>query len=62
MTSLSRRVPALLSAAVLIAAASAHADVRLPKIFGDHMVLQQKLPIQVWGWADAGEEVTVSIG
>lgn len=62
MTSLSRRVPALLSAAILIAAASAQADVRLPKIFGDHMVLQQKLPIQVWGWADAGEEVTVSIG
>lgn len=62
MMNLLRRVPALLSTAVLLAAASVQADVRLPKIFGDHMVLQQKLPIQVWGWADNGEEVTVTIG
>ncbi len=41
---------------------TAHADVRLPKFFSDHMVLQQEKPINVWGWADAGENVTVSIG
>ena len=38
-----------------------HADVRLPVIFGDHMVLQQGVPLPVWGTADAGEKVTVSI-
>lgn len=43
-------------------ASSAMADVKLPKIFGDHMVLQQKSEVAVWGWADAGEEVTVSLG
>ena len=40
---------------------TAHADIRMPMIFGDHMVLQQDTKIAVWGWADAGEEITVSI-
>lgn len=39
----------------------ASADVRLPSIFSDHMVLQQNKPIPIWGWADPGEEVTVAI-
>ncbi|WP_339733538.1 sialate O-acetylesterase [uncultured Gimesia sp.] len=38
------------------------ADVRLPRIFGDHMVLQRELPIPVWGWADPGENVSVALG
>jgi len=33
---------------------------RLPCIFGDHMVLQEGQPIPVWGWAEPGETVTVS--
>lgn len=41
---------------------SARADVKLPAIFGDHMVLQRGKPIPVWGWADAGETVTVKLG
>ena len=40
----------------------AHADVRLPGFFGDHMVLQQDATIRVWGWADADESVEVSLG
>ncbi len=35
------------------------ADVTLPKLIGDHMVLQQEKPLPIWGWADSGEEVTV---
>src|SRR5512133_2925160 len=35
------------------------AQVRLPKIIGSNMVLQQGLPIPVWGWALTGEKVTV---
>jgi sialate O-acetylesterase len=38
------------------------ADVHLPHIFGDHMVLQREKPVRVWGWADPGEKVSVSIG
>ncbi|QNP52984.1 hypothetical protein H9L05_04630 [Hymenobacter qilianensis] len=37
-----------------------HATVRVPKLVGDHMVLQRDKPLQLWGWADAGEAVTVS--
>jgi len=38
------------------------ADVKLPAIIGDHMVLQQKSEVPLWGWAEPGEEVTVSPG
>lgn len=36
------------------------AAVKMPKIFGDNMVLQRGIPAPVWGWADNGEKVTVS--
>ena len=39
----------------------ARGDVKLPALFGDHMVLQRDQNDRVWGWADPGEEVTVSI-
>jgi sialate O-acetylesterase len=45
----------------LFAATAVQADVKLPSIFGDHMVLQQGQANPVWGWADAGEAVTVTI-
>jgi sialate O-acetylesterase len=38
------------------------ADVKMPAIFGDHMVLQQATKLPVWGTADAGEKVTVTVG
>lgn len=40
--------------------AAVHAQVRLPKIFGDSMVLQRDRSIPVWGWAAPNESVTVS--
>ncbi len=39
---------------------ASHANVTLPAIFADHMVLQRRLPVHVWGMAGAGETVTVS--
>ncbi len=39
----------------------ARGDVKLPAIFGSHMVLQQKQADKVWGWAEPGEDVTVKI-
>jgi sialate O-acetylesterase len=38
------------------------ADVKMPAIFGDHMVLQQELKVPVWGKAAPGEKVTVTAG
>ena len=37
----------------------AFSTIRLPKIFGDNMVLQRNQAIPVWGWADANEKVSV---
>ncbi len=47
---------------ILLAAPSvARADVRLPHVFADHMVLQADLPVNLWGWSDPGEAVTVHL-
>ena len=34
-------------------------NVRVSRIFSDHMVLQRNKPIPVWGWADPNENVIV---
>ena len=52
----------VLFAAALLAASSSHAEVKLPSIFNNHMVLQQGMPVPVWGWAEANEKVTVRFG
>ncbi len=38
------------------------ADVKLPAIFGDHMVLQRDIGVPIWGTATPGESVTVTAG
>src|SRR5499425_12241 len=43
----------------LVAASTARADVKLPALISDGMVLQQGMPAPLWGWADEGESVTV---
>jgi len=43
----------------LLLALTARADIKLASPFTDHMVLQREMPVPVWGWADAGEKVTV---
>ncbi len=47
--------------AALAMGGTAVADVKLPALFGSHMVLQQGRGDRIWGWADPGEEVTVVI-
>lgn len=42
-------------------ASVAQADVKLPGIISENMVLQQQAPIHLWGWADVGEAVTVTL-
>jgi sialate O-acetylesterase len=37
------------------------ANVIMPKIITDHAVLQRNAPIHVWGWADKGEKVVVTL-
>jgi sialate O-acetylesterase len=45
---------------VFVLAGVLSADVRLPNIISDNMVLQQGKAIPIWGWADANESVTVT--
>ncbi|HYF34731.1 MAG TPA: sialate O-acetylesterase [Prosthecobacter sp.] len=52
-----------LPAAILaLCVASSYADIKLPAIFSDHMVVQSGTEIPVWGWAEQGEAVTVTLG
>src|SRR5687768_11022529 len=44
-----------------LCARSASADVKLSKLFVDHMVLQQGIPAPVWGTAEPNEPVTVTV-
>ncbi len=46
----------------LFMARIATAEVSLPKVFSDHMVLQQDREVPVWGKAEKGEKVTVTLG
>jgi sialate O-acetylesterase len=39
-----------------------YADVTLPAIFGDHMVLQQKSKIKIWGWCNPNEKIRIRNG
>ncbi len=55
------RTAPFLGLLVLLSARAATADVRLPAIFGDRMVLQADLGPNFFGWADPGEEVTVGL-
>ncbi len=52
-------------AAVLVSSSlgisTANADVRLPNVFTSHMVLQQEMPVTIWGWAQPNENVTVTL-
>ena len=47
-------------ASILAVALKAQADVRVPALFSDNMVLQQEMRAPIWGWADDGEQVTVT--
>ena len=43
-----------------VAAGPAFGEVKVDKMFSDHMVLQQKMPVSIWGTAEASEKVTVA--
>src|SRR6186997_2567209 len=46
---------------VFLSAGSLPADVKLPALFSDHMVLQADADVPIWGWANPGEEVAVTL-
>ena len=50
----------LTAGACVFSASVAMADVKLPEIFGNEMVIQRETDAPVWGWAEPGEKVTVT--
>ena len=54
------RSAAVVAVLAALCTSDARANVRVPALFSDHMVLQRGVVVPVWGWADAGEPVVVS--
>ncbi len=49
----------ILLALLLGFSATVRADISLPALIGDNMVLQRDAEVPVWGWADVGEGISV---
>ena len=43
----------------LLSSFSLSADIDLPQLFGNNMILQQKQKNTIWGWAKPGSKITV---
>ena len=44
-----------------VTVAAVRAEVTLPNVIADHMVLQREKPVRIWGWARPGEAVTATL-
>ncbi|WP_416440363.1 sialate O-acetylesterase [Leeuwenhoekiella sp. A16] len=56
-----RSIQAFITAVLLLlTTATSIAEVRLPKLISDGMVLQRDRKLPVWGWADANEKITIT--
>ncbi|MEI6646059.1 MAG: hypothetical protein WCP12_08475 [bacterium] len=62
-TMITRQLRAFTSAVLILTfySIAAHADVKLPPVISDHMVLQRDVVVPIWGSAAPSEKVTVSI-
>ncbi|HTW61492.1 MAG TPA: sialate O-acetylesterase [Terracidiphilus sp.] len=54
------RLLRILVPAAFVPAVAARAQLTLPRVLSDHMVVQRDLPVHVWGMAAPGENVEVS--
>ncbi len=62
MNCISRREVIISLVMVLLVFVPAVANVRLPSIIGNDMVLQEGTDVPIWGWAEPGEKITVKFG
>ncbi|MGN7884552.1 sialate O-acetylesterase [Dyadobacter sp. 22481] len=51
------KISKLLTLFLFCAAIPLHAQIRLPKLISDHMVLQRDQPLKIWGWASPKEKI-----
>ena len=45
---------------LLLGASFSNAQLKLPRLFADHMVLQRDQPIKVWGWSKPSSNITMA--
>ena len=55
-----KKISLLLFISALIFTSPSHAEISLPSVFGDHMVLQRNSEVAIWGWGDPGEEIRIT--
>ena len=55
-----KRLLMSLTATLLLLSSPLRAEVRLPAVIGDNMVLQRERPVPIWGWASPDDTITVS--
>jgi len=58
MITLTKRF-ALIQVVAFVLIQGTRANISLPEIFSDNMVLQQKAEVPLWGWAKTGETITI---
>ncbi len=51
----------LISSILFLSQTAAFAEVRLPRVFGNNMVIQRDMPAPIWGWAAPNEAITISV-
>lgn len=56
-----KRIHVLFLGLMLCSLTGLRAEVKLPALVGDHMVLQRDATIRIWGWAEPGERVTIQV-
>lgn len=56
-----KRVRILIGLVLVLTSMNANAQLRLPKYFTDHMILQREEKVKLWGWAKPGQNVTVAL-
>jgi len=54
-----KRKIAILYISILLFTPGAFAEIELPAVFGDNMVLQQRTEVAIWGWGWPGEELKI---
>lgn len=51
----------VISSLIFLSQTLTFAEVRLPRVFGNNMVIQRDMPAPIWGWAAPNEALTITI-
>lgn len=52
---------AIISSLLFLSQTMTFAEVRLPRVFSNNMVIQRDMPAPIWGWASPNQAVTITV-